>query len=93
MEKALASKVRKNIVTQLDQLLDESWRMIEASMDRASTEASMAGKERFKFPVSMKATIEPFGEDCRVDVSVSWGTRCKLNSEAVTVSTQPELTM
>jgi hypothetical protein len=93
MDKKLEEKVKKQIVGGLERLIEESWTMIKASMDRAAVEASMAGKDKLKFPISMKATLEPCGDDCRVEVNVSWGTRCRLNSEPVTVSAQPELKM
>lgn len=91
MQNKLEDKVKKQIVTSIEHLLEESWMLISSSIDKASMEASMAGKEKFKFPVGIRASIEPMGDDCRVEVGMSWGTRCKLTSEPVTVSAQPEL--
>jgi hypothetical protein len=91
MKNELAEKVRRNMVDLYAQALTEAWPQISTALDQAALNASMAGKDTLKFPVTGKATLQPAGEDCAVEVSVSFGTRARLTLEPVLVSTQPEL--
>jgi hypothetical protein len=93
MNKLLSDKVRAQIIAQATQALDESWTMIEAAMSQAAFNAAQAGNDTLKFPVALKATLEPCGDDCNVGLSVSFGTRARLTIDKVSVSTQPELPM
>lgn len=91
MHEKLDQNIRNQIESQVRTILEESWTMIRASMDRAAHEASVAGKDALRFPISLRASLEPVGSECAVSVSISWGTRCKLSVSPVLVSDQKEL--
>lgn len=93
MNKTLQEKVQAQIIAQATQALDESWTMIESAMSQAAFNAAQAGKDTLKFPIGIKVTLEPCGDDCNVGLSVSFGTRARLTIDAVSVSNQPELPM
>ena len=86
----LETKIKAKIVDLAQIAIDESWTTIKAQMGQAALSASMADK-RLKFPISIKAVLEPAGDDCGVVVSVSFGSRARLTMDRVNVSNQPEM--
>lgn len=92
MNKELEEKVKAKIIGLSAAAVEEAWSTIKSQMDQSAMLEAMKGNEgRFKFPVSIKAVLMPAGNECSVEVSVSFGSRARLTMDAVNVSNQPEL--